>query len=190
MKRLLVALPLAGLSGAAFAHTLGAHGAGFFHGILHPLLGADHLLAMLAVGLWASQQGNRAVWAAPAGFMLAMIAGMTLGVAGVALPLVEPMVAASVLALGLLVATRAQPHWLAGFALAAGFALFHGHAHGGEMPEAAVPLAYAIGMVLATAALHGIGLLGGRWIGRRQALLVRGLGLVAAGAGVALLHAA
>ncbi|MDO8931214.1 MAG: HupE/UreJ family protein [Rhodocyclaceae bacterium] len=188
MNRLLAFFILAGLSGVASAHTFGAHGAGFFHGVMHPLLGADHLLAMLAVGLWASQQGGRALWAAPTGFVLAMVAGMALGVTGMALPMIEPMIAASVLVLGLLVTARIQLPWVAGFAVAAGFALFHGFAHGSEIPEAASPLVYAAGMLMATACLHAAGLFGGYRIGRQHAALVRGLGLATAGAGVALLY--
>lgn len=166
----------------ALAHTGGAAGAGFGHGVAHPLFGLDHLLAMLAVGLWAGQSGGRARWTVPAAFVAMMLAGGVLGMAGVGLPAVEPLVAASVLVLGLLILTARRLPPLAGAAVVGAFALFHGHAHGAELPAAALPALYAAGFVAATAALHAAGL--------GAATLLRGLAVRAAGAGIAVVGAA
>lgn len=168
------------LAGTASAHT-GDHTTvtGFAGGLAHPLSGLDHLLAMLAIGLWAAQQGGRALWAIPAAFIGAMAVGGGLTLAGLSLPHVEIGIAASVLVLGLLIATRRQ--WAApvGMALAAAFALFHGYAHGLEMPQAASPAFYALGFVLATACLHGVGI-AGSLVGRR-AVQLAGAGIAATG---------
>ena len=154
-------------------------------GLLHPVLGYDHLLAMLAVGIWGAQMGGRAVWILPVVFPLVMAVGGALGVSGVELPQVEGAIALSVLILGLaiLVAWRA-PEWIAGV-LVGTFAVFHGYAHGTELPELADPLAYSVGFVVATGTIHvvgiaiGLGLLkaAGGWI-------ARGIGGVIAAAGV------
>lgn len=170
-------------AGSASAHT-GDHAViGFASGLAHPLLGLDHLLAMIAIGLWAAQQGGRAVWAVPAAFVGAMLAGGGLAAVGIALPQVEAAIALSVLVLGLLVATRRRWAAMAGMAIAAGFALFHGYAHGQEMPLAALPALYALGFVLATVCLHGIGI-AGRLIGGRA---IQWAGASIAGAGLALM---
>ena len=134
---------------------------------------------MIAVGLWAAQQGGRALWAVPAAFVGAMLMGGGLaGVGGVGggLPQVETAIALSVLVLGFLIATRRQGGTTAGMLLTAGFALFHGYAHGLEMPQAASSVGYALGLVLATLCLHGMGV-AGSLIGRRATQL--------AGAGIA-----
>ena len=146
-------------AGTASAHP-GHAAAGFAGGLAHPFLGLDHLLAMIAIGLWAAQQGGRALWAVPAASVSAMVLGGGLAWAGLALPHVETGIAASVLVLGLLIATRRQWSVPAGIAIAAVFALFHGYAHGLEMPQAASPALYALGFVLATACLHGVGVAG------------------------------
>jgi urease accessory protein len=153
---------------AALAHTFGAHGAGFMQGMAHPFTGLDHLLAMTAVGVWAAQQGGRALWAVPASFVLTMIIGALVAVAGIQLPHIEAMVAASVLVLGLLVAFQSRWPLAAGMGLVSLFAFFHGHAHGLEMPEAASPVLYGFGFVLATVVLHLVGIasarVSGRWV--------------------------
>lgn len=168
------------LAGTASAHT-GDHGAvtGFAGGLAHPLMGLDHLFAMVAIGLWAAQQGGRALWAVPAAFAGAMLMGGMLAWSGFALPHVETAIALSVLVLGLLIATRR--HWAvtAGIAFAAGFAVFHGYAHGLEMPLAASPALYGLGFVLATLGLHGLGIVGSL-IGR-HAVQVTGAGIAATG---------
>lgn len=152
-----LALAMALASGPAASHTFGAEGAGFTAGLGHPLFGPDHLLAMVAVGLWAAQLGGRAIWQVPAAFVVALSLGAGLALAGVALPAVEPGIMASVLVLGLLVAGAVRLPAAAGMAVVGLFALCHGHAHGAEMPAAAHPLLYGLGFVLATIALHAVG---------------------------------
>ncbi len=161
---LLLAGLLTAVSTPASAHLLGMHGAGFEAGVAHPFSGLDHLFAMLAVGIWAAQQGGRALWAIPLAFVGTLVAGGLLAINGIHLPLVEPGIAASLLVLGLLIATSARLPVSAGAALVGLFALWHGHAHGTELPEAASPAGYAIGFVIASVALHGIGILLGRRI--------------------------
>jgi urease accessory protein len=144
----------------ALAHPDHAQALGFAAGALHPLGGLDHLAAMLAVGLWAGLTGGRARWVLPAGFVVGMAAGLALGAAGVALPMVEPGILASVLALAACVALVARPTRPLALALAAalvaGFGLLHGHAHGAEASGAAL-LPFAAGVLLVTAALHAVG---------------------------------
>lgn len=177
--RTLGLLALSLFAGTASAHT-GDHAAsGFVSGLAHPLLGLDHLLAMIAIGLWAAQQGGRALWAVPLAFVGAMLLGGMMGGAGWVLPHVETGIALSVLALGLLIAARHHAPLLAGMAIAAGFALFHGTAHGLEMPQTATPTLYALGFVLATVFLHGVGM-AGSLIGR-HAMRFAGAGIAATG---------
>jgi urease accessory protein len=125
---------------------------------MHPFSGLDHILAMMAVGVWAAQTGRPALWVLPLAFPLAMAAGGLLGVAGVPVPGIESGIAASVLVLGLLIAFRAKPPLALSIALVALFAVFHGHAHGTELPQAASPVLYGLGFVAATAIQHLIGL--------------------------------
>jgi urease accessory protein len=167
-------------AGTASAHTGDASTAtGFGGGLAHPLMGLDHLFAMIAIGLWAAQQGARALWGIPAAFVGAMVLGGWLAWSGIGLPHVEIAIALSVLVLGLLVATRRPWAVTAGMALAGAFALFHGYAHGLEMPLTASPARYALGFVLATACLHGVGI-AGSLIGRRAGQ-VAGAGIAATG---------
>lgn len=198
MKKLLglslavaLALPAVLAAGPAEAHLLGLHGAGFAAGFGHPLLGLDHLIAMFAVGLWAAQQGGRAQWAVPAGFVVAMTAGGALGMLGIGgsgLPYVETGIAASVLLLGVLVLGRAVMPVAAGAAVVALFALLHGHAHGTELPLAASPAAYAAGFVLATSLIHVAGVFTGRVIrGVGEGALLRLAGGAIAASGLVLL---
>ena len=144
------------LAGFAQAHP-GHGGGGFASGFAHPLHGLDHLLAMLAVGLWAAQLGGRAWWAVPACFVGVMACGGALGMMGVGLPFAEQGIAASVLILGLLIAAAVRLPLAAGVALVGLFALCHGYAHGAEMPETAAGAVYALGFAGATALLHGCG---------------------------------
>jgi urease accessory protein len=167
-----------------FAETASAHpgnhtATGFVGGLTHPLMGLDHLLAMFAIGLWAAQQGGRALWAVPAAFVSAMLLGGGLAWSGWVLPHVEIGIALSVLVLGLLIATRRQWAVPAGMAIAAVFALFHGYAHGLEMPHIASPAFYAVGFVLATAFLHGVGIVSSLF--GRQAMQMAGIGIAATG---------
>ena len=154
-----IALALLCVGGDAAAHTDGVVAGGFASGVLHPLLGLDHLVAMVAVGLWGAFLGSPAIWLLPVVFPLVMALGGALGIANVPLPAVEIGIASSGVLLGLAVAFG----WRAPLALAAvlvgAFAIFHGHAHGTELPAAANPFAYAAGFVLSTGALHlaGVG---------------------------------
>jgi urease accessory protein len=169
---------------AASAHSgadAGAHH-GLVAGFLHPLTGVDHLAAMLAVGVWSALTARSArdtLWA-PLAFAAMLLAGALAAVAGLHLPAVEPVIAASLLVIGLLAAARLRLPAGLGAALVGGFALFHGIAHGAELVGSSSAL---LGMVLATALLHGIGLAAG-WALRRHSLLPR-----LAGAGVAALGA-
>lgn len=142
----------------ALAHTGHGEVASFMAGLQHPVFGFDHLLAMVTVGLWAGLVGGRSIWAWPASFVGSMLVGGALAASGVTLPGVELVIAASVVALGVAVALGLKPQIVLGAALIALLGLAHGHAHGLEAPETGSGLAYAAGFVLATAALHGLGL--------------------------------
>jgi urease accessory protein len=145
---------LATLPGAALAHTGdGAHH-GFVHGFLHPLGGLDHLLAMIAVGLLAAHLGGRALWLVPLSFVALMAAGGAIGFAEIRVPYVELFIAASVVVLGVLVAFRTNIPLIAAMLIAGFFAIFHGHAHGAELPDGESIYPYAAGFLLATALLH------------------------------------
>jgi urease accessory protein len=135
-------------------------------GFLHPLTGLDHLVAMVAVGLWGAQLGNPAIWILPITFPLVMALGGLVGIAGVPLPLSEQAVAFSGIALGALVAFRIRAPIAIAMLLVGAFAIFHGYAHGRELPLAADPLAYGAGFVVATGLLHLCGIVIGllvRW---------------------------
>ncbi len=151
------------LAGAApaEAHTFGAHGAGLADGIAHPFAGLDHLLAMVAVGLYAAQSGGRALWLLPLSFVAAMAAGAVLGAVAGSLPAVELGIVGSVLVLGALVAFGRRLAAPLGAAVVGLFASFHGFGHGAEMPAAASALAYGAGFVAATATLHAAGVAAG-----------------------------
>lgn len=187
MKRwhqLILAVAAMALAPAAQAHTFGAQGAGFAAGLSHPFVGLDHLLAMLAVGLWAVQLGGRAIWRVPLTFMAMMALGCALALGGLALPAVETGIAVSVLVLGLLIALAARFPLAAGMLLAGAFALFHGHAHGQELPQAASAFLYSTGFLLATGVLHaagaGLGILFSRGVAANW-VRVMGGGIAAAG---------
>lgn len=167
-------------SGIASAHP--GHADGLLSGLAHPLLGADHLLAMVAVGLWAYQLGGRARWQVPASFVALMSVAAIAGMAGFALPLVESGIAASLLVLGLLIAFSVRTGPAFGAGIVALFALFHGGAHGIEMPLNATAWQYGLGFVLATVALHGIGLMLGKGLAR-HGWMVRAGGMAIAASG-------
>lgn len=141
----------------AFAHLNPAEHGSFAAGFSHPLFGTDHILVMIAVGLWAWQIGQRAIWIVPAAFVGTMIFGFALALTGIQLPFVEPAILASVVALGLLVALAVKLPVSIGAAIVGIFALFHGYAHGGEI-GAAAQVSYAVGFAIATAFLHGMGI--------------------------------
>jgi len=167
---------------------------GFIHGFLHPLGGLDHILAMVAVGLFAARLGGRALWLVPASFVITMAAAGIAGMAGLALPYVEAGIALSILVLGAAIALETTMPVAAAMGLVAFFAVFHGHAHGAEMPETMSGLAYGAGFVAATAALHALGIGLGLAIGRSSEMFGRRVlqvgGSAAALAGAALLAGA
>ena len=159
----------------------------FMHGFRHPLGGVDHVAAMIAVGLWGAVAGGRRVWVWPAAFVATMIVGGILGRNGVALPMVEPAIGLSVVILGVLVATTVRVPVMLGVVIVAGFAVFHGHAHGAEAPESGW-LGYAAGFVIATALLHAVGIGVARLLERGAGLVpVRAIGAATAVLGVFLL---
>jgi len=171
----------------AEAHVIGTGPGGFAQGFAHPFGGLDHVLAMVAVGLWAAHLGGRARWLLPASFVAAMAVAGAAAMAGVTLPLIETAVALSVVALGALIFARVRLPLAVGMALVGLFAVFHGHVHGTEAPLAA-GLAYGIGLMAATATLHGIGLgvgvgvMRGRGEMPRLASRLGGAAAIAAGA--------
>lgn len=169
------------LAGPALAHTGAGDVGGLASGFFHPLTGPDHVVAMVAVGLWGVFLGAPAIWMLPIVFPLVMACGGALGIAGVPVPGIETGIALSALVLGLCVALALKPPlWIAAV-IAGFFAIFHGYAHGAEMPGSASPLAYAIGFVIATGLLHLTGILFGslaRWRAGRLAVRTAG-GLIA-----------
>ncbi len=177
---------LAGAGGAE-AHIYGAYGAGLVDGVVHPFGGFDHLVAMVAVGLWAAQLGGRALWRLPAAFVAVMAMGGLGGGAVGSLPIVEIGIAGSVLALGLFIALAARPPLALGMAIVGAFALFHGVAHGSELAQTASPWAYALGFIAATTTLHVLGIGLGRLMESRVAGALRWSGGAIAAAGVLLL---
>src|SRR5215471_6704113 len=131
---------------------------GFIHGFLHPLGGIDHIIAMVAVGLLAARLGGRALWLVPASFVAAMTAAGLAASAGVALPYVEAGIAVSVVVLGAIAVFGVAMPVAVAMGLVGFFAVFHGYAHGAEMPETVSGLAYGAGFVAATLMLHGMGI--------------------------------
>lgn len=177
---LLLLLPLLLFSPLlAQAHEVTDMGRGFTTGFMHPLLGLDHVLAMLAVGIWGAQLGRPAIWVLPVTFPLVMAAGGVAGVLGLPLPAVEVGIALSAVVLGLLVAMRKEIPLAAAMVVVAVFAVCHGHAHGTEVPHAANPGTFALGFVLATGLLHTAGIA----LGALNAL-DRGMQVLRAGGGV------
>jgi urease accessory protein len=169
---------------AALAHTRGGEVLGFTSGLQHPVLGLDHVLAMIAVGLWGAQLGAPALWLLPVTFPMVMAFGGMLGLMGVRLPGIEVGIALSAVALGAAVSSEARPKaWMAAL-LVAFFAVFHGHAHGTELPPGASGLLYSIGFVIATGTLHAIGISLGlvhRWPAGQAALRAAGAMVAVAG---------
>jgi urease accessory protein len=177
-----VALLLATLP--ALAHVQEGQAAGFLTGLAHPVSGLDHVLAMVAVGLWGAQLGVPAIWLLPVTFPLVMAFGGFLGLVGIPLPGVETGIALSALALGLAVATSWRPPLAISALMVAAFAVFHGHAHGTELPAGQSGLTYSIGFVMATGLLHLAGISIGlihRWPVGRVALRVLGAGVAVGG---------
>ena len=175
------------LASPALAHTGEAAGGGFVTGFVHPIMGWDHVAAMVAVGLWGAFLGKPAIWLLPVTFPLVMAVGGALGVAGVPVPMVETGIAASALVIGAAVLLALRPPMAVSAVIVGFFAIFHGYAHGTEMPAAANPMAYAIGFVTGTGLLHLAGIGFGLAVGSRTGrIAVRAAGgvIALAGAGV------
>ena len=189
--KILVAIFLLTASSAAFAHP-GHDVSGLAAGLMHPFSGLDHLLAMVAVGLWAAQgktgkNGKRKVWLLPATFMTMLAVGAGIATQWQSLPLVEAGIATSVLALGLLIALAMQLPVSLSIAVTGMFGLLHGYAHGLELPASAAPMAYALGFLAATASLHLGGIALGVATRKHYALLAKMLGVAIAASGAYLL---
>jgi len=183
----LVVLALTGFDSAALAH-VGNHAGGLAGGLAHPFSGLDHVLAMVAVGLWASQLGRPAYWLLPMTFPAAMAAGALLGASGLELPWVEAGIAASVLVLGAMIAFTLRPAIATSVALIGLFALVHGYSHGAELPAQGSAWAYGAGFILATLGLHMMGLAIGAMSDRAPVRFVaRAAGATIAAVGVLLL---
>lgn len=189
--RLLLALAILVLTPAlASAHTGVDHPAGFVHGFEHPLGGLDHVLAMIAVGIFAFVLGGRALWLVPLSFVAMMLVGFGLGIAHVDMPFVELGIALSSVAIGAAAAWgKPMPVALA-MTLVGTFAVFHGHAHGAEMPAGNGDLTYALGFLTATALLHCVGMAAAfgvsKWLGRHGHAMARlaGAGFAIGGIGI------
>ncbi len=193
MKKLLPVVLLAALPSAAWAHTGVGAVHDFSHGLMHPVSGLDHILAMIAVGLIAARMGGRALWLVPLAFVGMMVAGGVLGMTGAPLPFVELGIGLSVVVLGAIVAAGVRPPAALAMSLVGVFALFHGHAHGAEAPADVSGLAYAAGFVSATALLHATGAALGLTAQTRAAggqTLIRIAGAAMAIAGIAMIGAA
>lgn len=188
---LLAAILVGAMTATANAHTGVGATSGLAHGFLHPVSGPDHVLAMVTVGLFAAQLGGRAIWLVPLSFVCVMAFGGALGLVGVTLPFVELGIGLSVVVLGAIVALRLRAAIPMAMALVGFFAIFHGYAHGAEMPENVGGFTYGVGFVLGTALLHAIGVGTGLAIGNlregRGELMVRSTGALIAIAGVVLL---
>ncbi|WP_116130924.1 HupE/UreJ family protein [Tropicimonas sp. IMCC34043] len=175
-------------AGPALAHTGVGYGGGFTSGFLHPVLGWDHVAAMVAVGLWGAFLGMPAIWVLPVVFPLVMAFGAILGILDVPVPAIETGIAASAVVLGALIAMAVRaPLWIAAV-IVGSFAIFHGYAHGAELPESANAFAFAVGFVIATGLLHLTGIAFGMLVktpaGEKT---VRAAGAVISLAGVAFL---
>ena len=176
------------LAGPALAHSGDGYGGGFIAGFTHPILGWDHVAAMVAVGLWGAFLGAPAIWILPVVFPLVMAFGAVAGILGIPVPAVETGIALSAVVLGLMIVfTVKPPIWVAAVIVGA-FAIFHGYAHGTELPATVNAFAYAVGFVISTGLLHLIGIAFGllvKWPAGRVA--VRGAGGVISLAGIAFL---
>ena len=169
-------------AGLAHAHSSEGVAGGLESGILHPIMGPDHLVAMVAVGLWGAQLGRPLIYALPVAFPLIMVVGGLLGLTDWPLPAVETGIAASAVVLGLLITLALRVPTALAVAIVAAFAVFHGYAHGQELPEATSPISYGIGFVISTGLLHAAGIVIGLLDGWKPAgpRLVRGCGGIVA----------
>lgn len=181
-----LALLLVLFAGVASAHEGTGLAGGFSSGFMHPILGWDHVIAMVAVGLWGAFLGSPAIWILPVVFPLVMAFGGALGVIGIPVPAVETGIAVSAIVLGLMVAAAARPNvWVAAVIVGV-FAIFHGHAHGTELPGAVNPIAYSLGFVIATGLLHLSGIAFGalaQWPAGKMLVRASGGAIALAGLG-------
>ena len=169
---------------SAWAHTGEGVTGGFLSGLTHPIFGWDHVVAMVAVGLWGAILGRPAIWILPIVFPLVMAFGAALGVAGIPVPFIEAGIALSGVVLGLLIVFFIKAPLPIAAVLVGLFAIFHGHAHGTELPDAANPIAYAIGFVISTGLLHLFGIVfgtlvaseAGKWIVRAGGAVIAMVG--------------
>jgi len=185
-EALVAAVLLMASATSVSAHVQQGQAAGFVTGLRHPVSGLDHVLAMISVGLWGAQLGAPAVWLLPVTFPMVMACGAFLGLVGIPLPGVEIGIALSAVLLGLMVAGEAKPPLVAAAILVGCFAIFHGHAHGTELPPGQSGLMYSIGFVAATGCLHGVGIAIGvvhRWTAGRIVLRLAGAAVAIAGLG-------
>lgn len=170
---------------SAFAHTGEAGANGFLAGVMHPVSGFDHLLAMVSIGIWGATLGRPLVWLLPVAFPMMMVAGGILGIAGVPLPYIEPGIAGSVVILGLAIAAAWRAHVAIAVAIVAIFGIFHGYAHGAELPSSASPAEFVAGFVICTGSLHiagiGLGFFNQYAVGQK---VLRGVGALIAASGV------
>jgi urease accessory protein len=182
---------LLALTTSAQAHTGVGDTHGLVHGFIHPIGGIDHVLVMVAVGLFAVHLGGRALWLLPLSFVSMMVVGGACGMAAIGLPGIEIGIGLSVVILGIALAAGYRIPVAAAMAMVGVFAVFHGHAHGTEMPESASGVAYGIGFVLATLMLHLCGIELGLGLGRlgelRRPRILRIAGSAMALAGFAIL---
>jgi urease accessory protein len=175
----------------AWAHVASGQAGGFVSGLSHPISGWDHVLAMVAVGLWGAQLGAPAVWVLPVAFPMMMAVGGMLGLMAVPLPGVEMGIGLSAVILGALIVIEARLSLVAAVLIVAFFALFHGHAHGTELSPGENALLYSLGFVIATGALHGVGIGIGaihRW--RTGRLLLRVAGMIVLVGGITFVRGA
>ncbi len=183
-QRVVLGLALGAVCSVALAHQETGQATGFVSGLSHPVSGLDHVVAMIAVGLWGAVLGPPAIWVLPVAFPLVMAFGGLMGLLGFPLPGVEVGIAVSAIVLGALVLTETRPPlWLAALVVAV-FAIFHGHAHGRELPEGTSALLYSLGFVMATGLLHAVGILLGvahRWDAGRRLVQAAGGGVALAG---------
>jgi urease accessory protein len=182
------AVLLALVAGPVLAHTGEGYGGGLIAGFTHPILGWDHVAAMVAVGLWGAFLGAPAIWILPVVFPLVMALGAVMGILGIPVPAIETGIALSAVVLGLMIVLAARPPLWVAAVLVGVFAIFHGYAHGTELPSTVNAFAYAVGFVISTGLLHMIGIAFGllvKWPAGRTA--VRGAGGLISLAGIAFL---
>lgn len=166
------------------AHVQKGEAAGFLSGVRHPISGLDHVLAMIAVGLWGAQLGAPAIWLLPVAFPMVMAFGGLMGLMGIPLPGAEVGIAASAILLGSAVLLESRPRLFIAASLVGFFAIFHGYAHGTELPPGQSGLLYSIGFVIATGCLHGVGITIGlihRWVWGQRVVRLAGAGVAMAG---------